>query len=122
MGFIGGFFVAVAVVIAFITAVTVVVCKLRAGEPLFGDEDGKRKIPKHIVIVFALIGAFFMLPYAAALLIAAVIWTLLHVIRRKSLDKDTMLKTAVLFLAAVGSVYSVCIAAGFLSALFRGQL
>lgn len=120
MGFIGSFFIAAAVVILFIAAAVGVVCKLKAGEPLFGDTDGKRKIPKHIVIVFAVIGVFFMLPYAIVFLVVAVIWVLWRLICGKSLDKETVLKTAVTFLAAVGAVFSVLIAYGGLSALIKG--
>ena len=124
MAFIGLLFVDIllltAVVSVFAAAVAGIVRKIRAGEPLFGNNDDKKKIHKHIIIVFAVIGAFFMLPYAVIFFVAAVIWVLWRLIRGKSLDKETVRETAVLFLAAVGAIFSVLIAFGGLSALIKG--
>ncbi|MCM1024085.1 MAG: hypothetical protein NC395_08520 [Prevotella sp.] len=126
MGFIGGVFVVIAVVIVFIAASVGVILKLRKGEPLFGDEDGKRMIPKHIAAVFAVIGAFGILPYAFWLLIVPGVWVLLCAARGKSLDIKSLFKAAEFFLAAVGAVFFVFITVGliasFFSALFGGQL
>lgn len=71
MGFIGGFFIVAAVVIIFIAAIVGVICKLVKGEPLLGDEDGRKKIPKHIIIAFAVIGFF-----PAMTFISSAIWAL----------------------------------------------
>ncbi len=124
MAFIGLLFVdallLIAVVSVFAAAVVGIVRKTMAGEPLFGNTDDKKKMRKHIVIVFAVIGALFMLPYAFVFFAAAVIWVLWRLIRGKSLDKETVLETAVLFLAAVGAIFSVLMTYGMVSALIRG--
>lgn len=75
MGFIGGFFIVVAVVIVFVAAIVGVICKIKRGEPLFGSQDDRKKILKHIVIVFAVIGVITVLPY-----VSAVIWALLRLV------------------------------------------
>ena len=124
MAFIGLLFVDVllliAVVSVFAAAVVGIVRKITAGEPLFGNDDDKKKILRHIVIVFAVIGAFFMLPYAFMFIAAAVIWVLWRLIRGKSLDKETVRETAVLFLAAVGAVFLLLMAYVSISALIKG--
>lgn len=124
MGFIGLFFMGTvllaAVVSVLAAAVVGIVRKIGAGEPLFGNDDDKRKVRKHIIIVLAVIGAFFMLPYAVIFFAVAVIWVLWRLICRKPLDKKTVLETAVLFLAAVGALFSVLIAYGGLLALIKG--
>lgn len=121
MGFIGllfsGTMLLAAVAAVFAAAVVGIVRKIEAGEPFMGTAEDKKKISGHIVAVLAVIGAFFMLPYAVVFFAAAVIWVLWRLIRGKSLDKETMLKTAVLFLAAFGAVFSVLMAYGGLSAL-----
>ena len=71
MGFIGGFFIAAAVIIIFIAAVVGVICKLVNREPLFGDDDGRNKITKNILIAFAVIGFF-----PAMTFISSAIWAL----------------------------------------------
>lgn len=124
MGFIGLFFsgtMFMAVIAAvFAAAVVGVVRKIKAGEPFTGNAEDKKKIPGHIVAVLAVIGAFFMLPYAVVFFAAAVIWGFWRLICGKSLDKETVLKTAVHFLAAFGAVFSVCIIFGLFSFLIRG--
>lgn len=124
MGFIGLFFVGAAlaagVISVFAAAAAGTARKIKNGEPLLGTEEERRKIPKHIVIAFAVVGAIGIIPYGAVFLAAAAVWVLWRVIRGKTLDRETVMKTAVTFLAAVGVIFSVLMAYGGLSALIKG--
>lgn len=117
--FLGAVFAA-AVAAVFATAIAAAVKKIRRGDPLFGDQEYKPKMRKHIVIVLAVVGTFGILPYIYVFFIAAAVWALWKVMRDDSPDKETVLKFAVTFLAAVGAVFSVFIVYGILSSLIKG--
>lgn len=112
-------FAAVAAAV-FAVAIAAAVKKIRRGEPLFGGQEDKPKMRKHIVIVLAVVGAFGILPYIYVFFIAAAVWALWQVMRGGSLNRETALKAAVIFLAAVGAVFSVFIVYGILSSLIKG--
>lgn len=117
--FLGVVFAAVAAAV-FAVAIAAAVKKIRQGEPLFGGQEDKPKMRKHIVIVLAVVGAFGILPYIYVFFIAAAVWALWQVMRGGSLNRETALKAAVIFLAAVGAVFSVFIVYGILSSLIKG--
>lgn len=65
-------------------------------------------------------GAFGILPYIYVFFIAAAVWALWQIMRGGSLNRETALKAAVIFLASVGAVFSVFIVYGILSSLIKG--
>lgn len=115
-----GAVLAAAVAAVFAAAIVAAVKKIRRGEPLLGNPGDKPKMRKHIAIVLAVVGAFGMLPYIYVFFIAAAIWALWRLMHGNSLDRETVLKTAVIFFAAVGAVFSLFIAYGILSGLING--
>lgn len=117
--FLGAVFAAAAAAV-FAVAIAAAVKKIRRGEPLFGCQEDKPKVRKHIVIVLAVMGAFGMLPYIYVFFIAAAVWALWQIMRGGSLNRETALKAAVIFLASVGVVFSVFIVYGILSSLIKG--
>lgn len=126
MGFVFflGAVLAAAVAVVFAAAVVSAVKKIKNGEPLFGDPEDKTqktKMRKHIVIALAVVGAFGILPYIYIFFIAAAVWALWQVMRGGSLSRENVLKAAVIFLAAVGAVFSVFVLYGLFSSLIKGQ-
>lgn len=117
--FLGAVFAA-AVAAIFAAAIVAAVKKIKRGEPLFGTNEDKPKMWKHIVIVLAVVGAFGILPYIYVFFIAAAVWALWQVMRGGLLNRETVLKAAVTFLAVVGAVFSVFIVYGILSSLIKG--
>lgn len=117
--FLGAVFATVAAAV-FAVAIAAAVKKIRRGEPLFGCQEDKPKVRKHIVIVLAVVGAFGILPYIYVFFIAAAVWALWQIMRGGSMNRETALKAAVIFLASVGAVFSVFIVYGILSSLIKG--
>lgn len=99
-------------------AIVGTVKKIVRGEPLFGTSEDKSKMRKHILIVLAAVGAFGILPYIYVFFIAAAVWALWQVMRG-SLNKETVSKTAVTFLAAVGAAYIILILYGLFLSLIK---
>lgn len=117
--FLGAVLAAVAAAV-FAAAIAAAVKKIKRGEPIFGNPEDKPKMRKHIVIVLAVVEAFGILPYIYVFFVAAAVWALWQIMRGGLLNRETVLKAAVIFLAAVGAVFSVFIVYGILSSLIKG--